>query len=387
MTNPTLVKGGLAEDLERLAQDARVFVSMPCVSGITPRVLMGRGQIESTSNLERRSGVFQIDEIGLPVTDHGSLYGDAVFEGILVIGGSIFQWREHLRRLFKSAERLKINVPYSELDLTRHVVQTLLQTKASDNADAYIRLVVTRGVGDLGIHPSKCAGGTVYAIVSKLRLYAESLYEKGISLSVSQRVRRTSADILDPQIKSCNYLNNIAALLDTIHEKPDETLMLTRDGYIAEATTDNFFLITRLPGWEQNPSKVIVTTPAAAYCLNGITRKLVLAHARQSGFQIDESGRMLPEEIGGSDQEIFLTGTAAGLIPVVSLAGRTVGDGHPGPITRQLRSLLTADFADPTMGLSIYASEDGIRDYLERDVTGTEEPEDRTIASGYPDLI
>lgn len=368
MANATLVKNTLGEELQRLARDARVFISMPCVPGVTPRILMDKGQRHSlggTEEFQRQHGVFHVDEIGLPAVDHGLLYGDAVFEGVLMTGGLVFQWREHLQRLFASAERLKINVPYSAPELTRHILQALSETVSSEKGDAYVRLVVTRGIGDLGIHPSRCVGSTVYAIVSKLRLYEESLYGKGIKLAVSNRVKRASSDILDPRIKSCNYLNNITALLDTINEGANETLMLTRDGYIAEATTDNLFLVSRNPGWEQDSSKITISTPCAAYCLNGITRKLILCYAGRLGFQIDESGTMVADEIGAPEQEVFLTGTAAGLIPVVNVAGRMIGDGQPGPITRQLRSLLSADISDPAFGLSLRASDYQIRDYLE----------------------
>lgn len=354
-------------ELERIAGEAKVFISMLEAPGITPPLLMERGHKESAESREGRvrwCGVFRPDEIGLSVFDHGALYGDAVFEGVLIVKDRLFQWREHLQRLYNSAAKIQIQIPYGPEQLTAHILAAVAQTGVGSETPAYIRLVVTRGLGDLGIHPAKCLGPTVYAIVAKIQLYPEPLYERGIKTSVSRHIRRTSADVLDPGIKSCNYLNNILALIDTKDQVTDETLMLVRDGSIAEATADNLFLVRRENEWEDDPSKVQLFTPSSSYCLRGITRDLVLGHARDLGFEVAESKKITPADLAGAGREVFLTGTAAGIIPVISVDGNSVGDEFPGPITRKLRHLLLQDMADAAKGLWIFANSNEIRQYL-----------------------
>jgi branched-chain amino acid aminotransferase len=356
------------ENLERIARCTKVFVSMPYVKGITPKALLEKGRREAPSasgGAERWHGIFQPDEIGLPAFDHGLLYGDGVFEGLLVVQGRIFQWQEHLQRLFESARRLQIQVPYTPLELTQHVQAASRGDEADDWRPTYLRLVVTRGVGDLGINPGKCAGSTVYCIASQIQLYPESFYEQGLQLALARYIRRTGADTLDPQIKACNYLNNILALLETCGTNTQETLLLTQEGYVAEATTDNLFLVVRNTGWENDPGKVTVMTPAAGCCLKGITRELVLGYARAQGHKVIESIQMTPGDLTGENKEAFLTGTGAGLVPVVMFDGRSVGDGKPGPITRKFRQLLDLDLADPALGLRVDAGEEELMRYLD----------------------
>jgi branched-chain amino acid aminotransferase len=356
-----------AEVLERIACSTSVFISMPCVYGITPRVLIEKGSREElppVGGRERYYGTFRLDEAGVPAFDHGLLYGDAVFEGVLVAEGRLFQWREHLERLYASAERLKIEVPYTPEELTRRILDAVNNTRAEDKGSPYLRLVVTRGIGDLGINPARCAGSTVYCVISRIQLYPESTYEQGIRLSLSKKVHRAGADVLNPQIKSCNYLNNITALVETLDEGTQETLMLTSQGFVAEATTDNIFVVVRNPGWKHDASKVTVTTPSAAYCLKGITRELVLGYARSMGFTIDESATINPEDLIGPHKEVFLTGTAAGVVPVVALDGQKVGDGMPGEITHKLRRQLFEDMTSAGKSLSLEATEEQMWDYL-----------------------
>jgi branched-chain amino acid aminotransferase len=355
-----------AEKLEHIARDTRIFVSMPYVKGITPRVLVERGSrdISPSNGVQRWHGVFKPDEIGLPAFDHGLLYGDAVFEGVLVKHGRLFQWREHLDRLYASAEKLRLRIPYTQAELSQHVLESIKST-ASGKRGAYLRLVVTRGLGDLGINPAKCVGSTVYCITSTLQLYPDSFYDEGLHLALARRMRRPNAETLDPQIKSCNYLNNILALLETSDETTQETLMLSQEGFIAEATTDNIFLVTRHRGWDDDPSRITISTPVAQYCLKGITRELVLGYARSLGFQLEESAVILPSDLIGNDKEIFLTGTGAGLVPVVTVDGRSIGNGIPGPITSKFRHLLEVDLADPTMGLPVDATHEEVLRYLE----------------------
>jgi branched-chain amino acid aminotransferase len=367
---------GLAE-LQRLAAAARVFVSMPYVQGVTPRVLAddARARAYATDELvPRREGTFALDEIGLPVMDHGVLYGDAVFEGVLVAHGRLFTWREHLERLHASADKLAIDVPLDDVHLTRALLETVKATGVGADERGYIRLVVTRGLGDLGIAPAKCVGSTVYAICGTLRLYPEAGYRTGIPISVARDVRRPMADTLDPRVKSCNYLNNIRALVETLDEGCAETLMLTPSGFVAEATADNLFLVVREPGWEQDPARVRLVTPSPEYCLNGITRALVMRAAGEAGYTVEVSDTMLPADFTQPDREAFLTGTGAGVMPVTAVGGDPVGGGTSGPVTQELRARFNAYMADPGLGLSLDATDDEIRAYLSGQAPAGGEP-------------
>lgn len=383
-----LPQSSIREELERIAQQAKVFISMSCVPGMTPRILLEKGQPESLvfeESAVRRWGIFRIDEAGLPVFDHGVLYGDAAFEGVLIVRKHLFQWREHLQRLYESAAKLHISIPYNPAELTARILETISYTGISDEDPAYIRLVVTRGLGDLGINPAKCAGATIYAIVARIQLYPEALYEKGIQTSIARHVRRTSADMLDPGIKSCNYLNNILALVDTRDQSTNETLMLTREGAIAEATADNLFVVAREKGWESDPSRVTLTTPCDSYCLRGITREIVLRNAQVLGYQVVESHKIVPEDLFGEEREVFLTGTAAGLVPVVSVDGQPVGGGIPGPITAKLRHLLMQDMANPENGLWIFANGNESEHYLNQKPISRERAERAPFIT--PDVV
>jgi branched-chain amino acid aminotransferase len=320
------------EVLEHIACDTKVLISMPFIRGITPRVLVERGRRETrldAAGLERCYGIFQVDEIGLPVFDRGLLYGDGLFEGVLVSKGRLFQWREHVARLYATADRLQIEIPYAPSELSEHILEVVENAERSGRAPTYLRLVVTRGIGDLGINPAKCAGSTLYCIASRIELYPESLYEQGVHLALARHIRRSSREVVDARLKSCNYLNNILALLETSGRGTQETLMLSRDGFVAEATTDNVFAVVRNPGWESDPSKVTVSTPATDYCLKGITRELVLGYGRTLGFKVEESAVMVPADLIGEDREVFLTGTGAGLVPGLP-DGRIVHNGLPG---------------------------------------------------------
>lgn len=355
------------EVLEHIARDTKILVSMPYVRGITPRILLEKGRREGISGDptgERRCGIFRVDEIGVPVFDHGLLYGDGVFEGVLVKKERLFQWREHLERLYANAERLRIQIPYTPLELSKHILEVVGSAATSGRGATYLRLVVTRGVGDLGIDPTKCTGSTLYCIASRVDLYPESLYERGIQLALARQIRRSSSEVVDPRLKSCNYLNNILALLETSGQGAHETLMLSREGFVAEATLDNVFAVYRNPGWETDPARVSVFTPSTEYCLKGITRELVLGYAKAAGFKVEESAAMDPSGLVGEEREVFLTGTAAGLVPVVVVDGQIVGNGEPGPITSRFRRLLDLDLSTPQKGLSLDASTDEIVRYL-----------------------
>lgn len=359
--------GAALAELRRVSGTARLFASMPWVEGVTPRVLRDpeRSRAYPTAEpLERREGCFALDEIGLASVDHGVLYGDAAFEGVLIAHGRVFTWREHLARLHRSCARLGISIPYDGVDLTRRLVDAVRQTGVARHERGYIRLVVGRGLGDLGVSPAKCVGSTVYAVCAKIQLYPEAAYRAGIGLSVAREVRRAMPQTLDPRVKSCNYLNNIRALLETQGERTLETMMLTPDGYVAEATADNLFLVLREPGWERDPARVRVVTPSPDYCLNGITRALLMRAAREAGHRVEESATLLPGDWAGPEREAFLTGTGAGVMPVTSVGGMPVGDGLAGPVTQALRERFLGYLADPALSVSLDATDDEIEAYL-----------------------
>ena len=361
-------KQAALQALQEVSRKARMFVSMPAVEGITPRPLMDSPQAETYDAGEfvpRRHGVFRLDEIGLSCLDHVGLYGDGVFEGILIRGGRIFLMKEHVDRLWRSASRISLNVPYRPLELTMKVLATAQQVPLDPDERGYIRLVVTRGIGDLGINPAKCIGATVFALVSTIRIYPPEFYESGISLGLARYVRQPDETIIDPTVKSNNYLNNVLALLEGT-EGTDymEAVILTRDGFVAEATVDNLFLVRRQPGWESDPSKVLVETPRPEYCLNGITRALCLRFADEMGFRVNDHADLMPMNLIGADREVFMTGTGAGVVPVVGITNHPVGDGKPGPITRRFIDKVNAAMESPEFGLSLDAGEAEAQEYL-----------------------
>jgi branched-chain amino acid aminotransferase len=196
-------------------------------------------------------------------------------------------------------------------------------------------------------------------------LYPREAYENGVPLGISRTIRRPDATILDPRIKSNNYLNNVLALREGCkEEKVPECIMLTKDGFVAEATVDNIFLVAKEDGWKSNPSRVRLTTPCGEYCLNGITRMIILELARKLGYSTEDSAKILPLDLVGENREVFMTGTGAFVMPIISVAGHPVGDGRPGEITRILLSRITDAMANPARGLSVGADADEIRGYF-----------------------
>ncbi|MFH0777758.1 MAG: aminotransferase class IV, partial [Candidatus Eisenbacteria bacterium] len=198
--------------LEEVGGRARVFVSMPVVKGITPEALVktpGAEKVRTGEPFVRIHNIVPSDKVGLSFFDHAALYGDACFEGILIKNGIIFLYKEHVDRLWNSAAGLSIDIPYSKEELSWQVVRTIQSVGFKKSENGYIRLVATRGIGDLGINPKKCVGATVYAIVSTIKLYPKEAYERGIELGISRRIRRPDGSVLNPGIKSNNYLNNV----------------------------------------------------------------------------------------------------------------------------------------------------------------------------------
>lgn len=354
-------------ELSTLGQRSRVFLSMPWVPGLTPTILDQPGRFESfqtDEGLERRHGIFRVNEAALSTLDHGGLYGDAVFEGVLLQHGRLFVFKEHLKRWWASAAKMEMHFPYSLPDLAEWIVRACQEASFTDDERGYLRPVLTRGFGNLGINPSKCIAPTIYVICSTIQLYPPRTYETGIELSISRRTRRAGATISDPNVKSNNYLNNINGLLETRAQGRLETLMMTSDGYVAEATADNLFLIRHEAGWETDPAKVVLETPVADYCLEGITRNLVMQEAREQGYRVVERRDLLPLDLVGPAREAFMTGTGCGIMPVVGVAGVPTGDGLPGPCTLALLERVRARMRQPAYGLSIHADRAEIEAYL-----------------------
>lgn len=257
----------------------------------------------------------------ISVFDHGLLYGDGVFEGIRAYDGLVFRLKEHIDRLYKSADAIELKIPMTKLEMIEAVIKTL---KANKLKDAYIRLVITRGVGDLGLDPRKCLKPTVFIITDKIKLYPEEFYKKGLEI-ITATTKRNFPQALDPRIKSLNYLNNILAKIDAIKAGTEEAIMLTYDDYVAECTGDNIFIVKDCE---------LLTPPVELGALEGITRDAVIVLARKADIPFYEKKLRMDDVYGAS--EVFLTGTAAEIVPVVKIDRRKIGDGKPGEITLRL---------------------------------------------------
>lgn len=262
------------------------------------------------------------DQAKVSVFDHGFLYGDGIFEGIRVYGGRIFEFEAHIERLYHSGNAIRLDIPISKADLAKAVEETV---KANSIVDGYIRLIVSRGVGDLGLDPFLCEKGLVVIIADRIDLYPEELYEKGLRV-ICAATRRAHPMAIPPRVKSLNYLNNILAKIEAIDRGVGEAIMFNHSGYVAEASGDNVFIIK---------DGVIYTPPVSAGALDGITRALVIRLARQEGVEVVE--RNLTRADLYICDEFFLTGTAAEVIGVVEADNRMIGDGKPGKITKMLR--------------------------------------------------
>ena len=261
------------------------------------------------------------DEALISVFDHGLLYGDGVFEGIRIYHGQIFQCNAHLDRLCLSADVIRLKIPYG-----RKVLRQAIQDTAAANnlTDAYVRLVVTRGPGTLGLNPFLCSKPSTFIIVDQISMYSKQMYQEGIGVIIA-RHRRTHQSMLEPDVKSLNYLNNIHAKMESVDAGVPEAVMLNHDGYVTEASGDNIFIVK---------DGQIITPPPEAGILLGITRSVVMHLASEMGVSVLEKN-LLPEELYEAD-ECFLTGTGAEVIAVTSVDGRPVGKGTVGPITSKL---------------------------------------------------
>lgn len=258
------------------------------------------------------------------VFDHGLLYGDGVFEGIRVYGGKVFLLKEHIERLYESAKAIRLTIPMS---LTQMIEATKETVAANGIGDGYVRLVVTRGAGSLGLDIRKTSNPQVIIIADTITLYPPEIYQKGMNLITASTIRNHPG-ALPARIKSLNYLNNILAKIEGTDAGTVEALMLNHKGEVAECTGDNIFILK---------NGVLKTPSTDAGILEGITRNAVLRLAREAGIPTQET-TLIRHDLYVAD-EMFLTGTAAEVVPVVSLDGRLIGDGKPGPITRRLLEL------------------------------------------------
>ena len=255
------------------------------------------------------------------VYDHGVLYGDGVFEGIRVYSGKIFECQAHMDRLFESARKIRLEIPYSKEQLVQAQQETIA---ANACQDAYIRLVVTRGEGGLGLNPKKCSRPNVFIIADSIQLYPPELYETGMPVIIARTIR-TSATMLDPSVKSLNYLNNILCKIECNDAGVSEAIMLNDKGNVAECSGDNIFLVKQ---------GHLITPPATAGILMGVTRAVVMRLARKLGIDVVEKD-FKPAELFTSD-EIFLTGSGAEIISVTQVDDKKIGQGKSGPITQKL---------------------------------------------------
>jgi len=256
------------------------------------------------------------------VFDHGLLYGDGVFEGIRAYHGRVFKLGEHIDRLYDGARAIALEIPVSKEEMQEIVLETL---RRNNLRDGLYRLVVTRGPGDLGLDPKKCPKPFVFCITASIVLYPDEMYEKGLEV-ITVSTRRNIPVACNPRVKSLNYLNNIYAKIEANRAGVLEALMLNADGYVAEATGDNVFIVKK---------GVLITPPPFVGILEGITRNAVMDLARERGIPVEEKLFTLFDVY--TADEVFLTGTAAEVIPTVKVDGRVIADGRPGVITRQLR--------------------------------------------------
>lgn len=255
------------------------------------------------------------------VFDHGLLYGDGVFEGIRAYSGRVFKLREHIDRLFYSAKAILLNIPISHAAMMKAVVDTCRVNRVRDG---YVRLVVTRGVGTLGLNPNRCKRPSVIIIAGKIQLYPEEFYTKGMEI-VTVPTTRNLHSALNPAIKSLNYLNNILAKIEANQAGCEEAVMLNAEGFVAECTGDNLFIVK---------GDQLFTPPLSAGALYGITRATVIELAQAAGHKVSEPN-LTRYDLFNAD-ECFLTGTGAEMVPVTKIDGRVIGKGRPGRVTKKL---------------------------------------------------
>lgn len=268
----------------------------------------------------------------ISVYDHGFLYGDGVFEGLRVYEGNVFRLKEHMDRLYASAHSIMLKIPFSKEEFTQVIVDTI---RKNELKSAYLRVVVSRGPGDLGLDPRSCPMPSIIVIAEALSIFGKELYENGLKMA-SVATRRNRSDVLSPQVKSLNYLNNIIVKLESIQSGADEALMMNDQGYVTEGSADNIFVVK---------NNKIITPPVYLGALEGVTRNVIIDLAEKRGYSMQEVP-FTRHDVYIAD-EVFLTGTAAEVIPVVEVDQRVIGSGDPGKVTKDLlhafRDCVTTD--------------------------------------------
>jgi branched-chain amino acid aminotransferase len=273
------------------------------------------------------------------VFDHGLLYGDGIFEGIRAYEGVVFKLKEHIDRLYSSAHMIMLSIPVSREEMLNIVLETLRKNSLKDS---YIRLVVTRGVGDLGLNPKKCSKPTIIVIADTISLHKTEAKEQGVTAMISW-VKRDPVDATSHEIKSLNYLNSILAKIEANISGVDEAICLDKNGYICEGVAENIFIVK---------NGKLFTPPSYTGALPGITAQAVKQIARKLGYETADQN-ITPYELFNAD-EVFFTGTAAEIVPVREINKRQINDGKPGPITRKLMEEFAKLVRDPREGTLIY---------------------------------
>lgn len=274
----------------------------------------------------------------ISVFDHGLLYGDGIFEGIRAYHGRVFKLKEHIDRLFCSARSILLTIPLEHAEVMAAVVETCRRNKLRDG---YIRMLVTRGVGSLGLNPIRCKNPSVIIIAGKIQLYPPELYQRGMEI-VTAPTTRNLHSALNPAIKSLNYLNNVLGKIEATNAGCEEAVMLNAEGFVAECTGDNVFIVKE---------GHLFTPPLSAGALYGITRRVVMEMAAEAGMSVSEPN-LTRYDLFNAD-ECFLTGTGAEIVPIVKIDGRVIGTGKPGVVTRKLEAqyhALTKASGEPIYG-------------------------------------
>lgn len=277
-------------------------------------------------------------EAKVSVFDHGLLYGDGVFEGIRAYDGLVFKLKEHINRLYSSAHMLMLSIPMTREEIIQKTLETLRKNKLRD---AYIRLVVTRGAGDLGLNPKKCPKPTIIIITDTISMHKDDAKENGVTAMISW-VKRDPVDATSHEIKSLNYLNSILAKIEANIAGVDEAICLDKNGFVCEGVAENVFIVK---------NGKIQTPPSCTGALPGITAESAKTLAKQLGYEVSEKN-VTPYELFNAD-EVFFTGTAAEIVPVREINKRSIGDGRPGPIARRLMAEFSRMVRDPKEGITI----------------------------------
>jgi len=276
----------------------------------------------------------------ISVFDHGLLYGDGVFEGIRAYKGVVFKLKEHIDRLYNSAKAIMLDIPLTKEEMVNAVLETL---RKNNMQDAYIRLIVTRGVGDLGLDPRKCRKPTVIVIADHITLYSSEAKEKGIKAMIVW-IRRNPVDTASHEIKSLNYLNSVLGKIEANIAGFDEAICLDKNGYVSEGVGENLFIIK---------NGKLLTPPSSTGLLVGITREIIIRLAEKLGYAVVEKN-ITPTDLFSAD-EAFFTGTAAEITPIAEVNRRIIGNGRPGPLTRRLMDEFEKLLGDPNEGIPIYS--------------------------------